>query len=89
MNSTVYLRWKAALSAAARQTLTVRWRETLRALRAAQLEYRELYSAHQTDIRALRKAAQRIHDLEQLRTVLAGELDGKPACPAGLPSRPQ
>jgi hypothetical protein len=38
-----------------------------------------LYSAHEVDIQVLRKTAQRIHDLTQLRIVLAGEIGGKPA----------
>ena len=76
---TIQSRWQAALSAAARQTLSVRWRTTTTALRAAQLEYRSLYSAEEIDIRALRKAAQRIHDLEQLRSALESDLGGRPA----------
>ena len=72
-------RWHTALSAASRQTLAVRWRTTTNALRAAQLEYRSLYSASEIDIRALRKAAQRIHDLEQLRNALERDLGGSPA----------
>lgn len=76
---TIQSRWHAALSAAAQQTLSVRWRTTTSALRAAQLEYRSLYSADKLDIRALRKAAQRIHDLEQLRNALEGDLGGRPA----------
>ena len=56
-------RWQAALSAAARGTLAVRWGNTVNALRAAQLEYRSLYSADAIDIQALRKAAKRIYDL--------------------------
>ncbi len=79
MTIDVHSRWKAALSAAARRTLAARWQTTIRALRAAELEYRALYSAHEIDIQALRKTAQRIHDLEQLRAVLAGEFGGKPA----------
>jgi len=72
--STHTLRWRAALSQAARDSLTARWRSTLEALQAARLEHRSLYAAAATDVRALRKAAQRIHDLEQLRAVLAREL---------------
>ena len=72
-------RWKAALTDPTRESLSVRWRTATSALRAAELEYRSLYAADEVDIRALRKAAQRIHDLEQLRSVLAGELGGKPA----------
>ena len=69
------LRWRAALSRAARESLAARWRVTLNALHAAQLEYRTLHAATAIDVRALRKAAQRVHDLEQLRAVLARELD--------------
>jgi hypothetical protein len=59
---------------AARQTLSARWRSTLEALESARLEYRTLHAAARIDVRALRKAAQRVHDLEQLRAVLAREL---------------
>jgi hypothetical protein len=71
------LRWRAALALAARGTLGARWRSTLDALEAARTEYRALRSAAALDIRALRKAAQRVHDLEQLRAVLARELQVK------------
>jgi hypothetical protein len=71
-------RWRAALTQAARQTLAARWRGTLEALDAARLEYRALHGASAIDVRALRKAAQRVHDLEQLRAVLAREL-GSPS----------
>jgi hypothetical protein len=71
---TIAGRWRAALSQAARRTLAARWRITLEALTAAQHEYRALHGAAAVDVRALRKAAQRIHDLERLRTVLAHEL---------------
>ena len=67
-------RWRAALTQAARHTLKSRWRSTLEALDAARVEYRALYRASALDVRALRKAAQRVHDLEQLRSVLAHEL---------------
>ena len=67
-------RWRAALTQAARDTLGARWRSTLEALEAARVEYRALYRASAVDVRALRKAAQRIHDLEQLSSVLAREL---------------
>jgi hypothetical protein len=59
---------------AARQTLTARWRSTLEALESARREYGALRMSVSLDVRALRKAAQRVHDLEQLRAVLAGEL---------------
>ena len=75
---TTALRWRSALSQAARQTLAARWRGTIEALNTARLEYRALYAAAATDVRALRKAAQRVHDLEQLRAVLQRELAGTP-----------
>jgi len=62
------------LTQAARHTLKSRWRSTLEALEAARVEYRALYRASAVDVRALRKAAQRVHDLEQLRSVLAHEV---------------
>ena len=76
---TIHSRWQAAASAAAQQALSVRWRTSVNALWAAQLEYRLLYSAQKIDIRALRKAAQRIHDLEQLRNALERNLGRRPA----------
>ena len=72
--ATVIRRWRAAVSQAARQTLGARWRGTLAALEAARAEYSALHAAAAVDVRAVRKTAQRIHDLEQLRTVLAREL---------------
>ena len=71
---TASARWQAALSRAAHHTLAARWRSTLESLQAARLEYRALHAAASIDVRALRKAAQRVHDLEQLRAVLACEL---------------
>jgi hypothetical protein len=68
------LRWKVALKQAAERTLAARWRSTLESLEAARTEYRALHSSTATDVRALRKAAQRVHDLEQLSSVLAHEL---------------
>jgi hypothetical protein len=68
------VRWRAALTQAARDTLGTRWRNTLEALEAARAEYRALHAVAAVDVRTLRKAAQRIHDLEQLRSVLAHEL---------------
>jgi hypothetical protein len=72
--ATIIGRWRAALSQAARQTPGARWRGTLAALEAARAEYRALHAAAAVDVRAVRKTAQRIHDLEQLRTVLAREV---------------
>jgi hypothetical protein len=67
-------RWRTAVVQAARQTLTARWRSTLDALESARHEYGALRACVTSDVRALRKSAQRIHDLEQLRAVLAREL---------------
>ncbi len=73
-NAATLARWRAAVSQAAQQSLPARWRSTLMALEAARGEHRCLRAASVTDVRALRKAAQRIHDLEQLRAVLAREV---------------
>ena len=67
-------RWRAALTRAAHEALPSRWRSTLAALEAAHAEYGRLYTAEITDVPGLRKAAQRVHDLEQLRVVLAHEM---------------
>ena len=75
--SPTLIRWRTALAQAARHTLGSRWRSTLEALEMARLEYRSLHSAAMVDVRALRKAAQRVHDLEQLCAVLARELQVK------------
>ena len=72
--SSTLVRWRTALAQAARHTLGARWRSTLEALEAARSEYRALHGAAAIDVRALRKAAQRVHDLEQLCAVLAREL---------------
>ncbi len=69
-----FSRWRAALTLAGRQVLTARWRTTLAALESARAEYGRLRSAALTDVRAVRKAAQRVQELEQLRMVLAREL---------------
>lgn len=70
----VPLRWRTAVSRAARQVLAARWRSTLEALEQARVEYARARRAGAIDVRALRKAAQRVHDLEQLRSVLAHDL---------------
>jgi hypothetical protein len=72
--SPTLVRWRAAVAQAARQTLGARWRSTLEALESACLEYRTLRADTAVDVRAVRKAAQRVHDLEQLRAMLAREL---------------
>jgi len=70
-------RWKTAAGQAARRTLAARWLSTIEELRTAREEYRTLHASVAIDVRALRKAAQRVHDLEQLHGVLAREL-GEP-----------
>jgi hypothetical protein len=47
---------------------------TLDALESARHEYGALRTSLTFDVRALRKAARRVHDLEQLRAILAREL---------------
>jgi hypothetical protein len=75
MSQTAILaRWRAAVMQAARQTLKARWRSTLEALAHARAEYAALRAATAIDVRAMRKAAQRVHDLEQMRAVLAHQL---------------
>jgi hypothetical protein len=65
-------RWQtAATHAASGSTLADRWQITTRQWLEAKAEYRALYDAEVTNVSALRKAAQRLHDLGQLRKVLA------------------
>lgn len=65
-------RWQAAATSASSSTMADRWRITTRQWLEAKAEYRALYDAEITNVSALRKAAQRLHDLGQLRKVLAG-----------------
>lgn len=67
-------RWHAAATNASSSTLIDRWQITNRQWLEAKAEYRALYDAEVTDVSALRKAAQRLHDLTQLRKVLASGL---------------
>lgn len=64
-------RWQAAATSASSSTIADRWRITTRQWLEAKAEYRALYDAEITNVSALRKAAQRLHDLGQLRKVLA------------------
>jgi hypothetical protein len=64
-------RWQAAATTACTGTLADRWHITTRQWLEAKAEYRALYDAEVTNVAALRKAAQRLHDLSQLRKVLA------------------
>jgi len=64
-------RWQAAATSASSGTLADRWQITTRQWLEAKAEYRALYDAEVTNVSALRKAAQRLHDLGQLRKVLA------------------
>jgi hypothetical protein len=54
--------------------LAARWRSTVDALSVARADYRRLHTASATDVHAVRKAAQRVQELEELRGVLAREL---------------
>jgi hypothetical protein len=67
-------RWQAAATSASSTTLADRWRITTRQWLEAKAEYLSLYKAEVTNVSALRKAAQRLHDLGQLRNVLASGL---------------
>ena len=67
-------RWQTAATTASTGPLADRWRITTRQWLEAKAEYRALYDAEVTDVSALRKAAQRLHDLGQLRKVLASGL---------------
>jgi hypothetical protein len=70
----ILARWRSAVMQAARLTLKARWRSTFEALARARSEYAALRAAAAIDVRAMRKAAQRVHDLEQMRAVLAHQL---------------
>ncbi|HEX4387785.1 MAG TPA: hypothetical protein VH109_04085 [Steroidobacteraceae bacterium] len=70
----VPIRWRTALGHAASRVLAARWRSTVQALHEARADYALLRLASVFDVRASRKAAQRVYDLEQLRAVLAHEL---------------
>jgi len=65
-------RWQTAATSASGATISDRWQITTRQWLEAKAEYRALYDAEVTNVSALRKAAQRLHDLGQLRKVLAG-----------------
>ena len=64
-------RWQAAATTASTVTVADRWQITTRQWLEAKAEYRALYDAEITDVSALRKAAQRLHDLTQLRKALS------------------
>lgn len=67
-------RWQAAATTASSSTLADRRQITNRQWLEARAEYRALYDAEVTNVSALRKAAQRLHDLGQLRKALASGL---------------
>jgi hypothetical protein len=60
--------------APAQGPLARRYASTLEALNGARESYRMLRSQEAVDVRALRKAAKQVYDLEQLQAVLAREL---------------
>jgi hypothetical protein len=60
--------------AVAQGPLARRYTSTIESLTAAREAYRLLRSQTAVDVRALRKAAKQVYDLEQLQAVLAREL---------------
>ena len=71
-------RWQAAMASAARSALAVRWHTMTENLLIARAEYLSLLEAEPTDVLRLRKAAQRLHDLQQQCGVLTRELQTQP-----------
>lgn len=71
-------RWKTAMASAAQSTLAVRWRVVSASWLTARAEYIALLEAEVTDVSALRKASQRLHDLQQQCGVLSRELQEQP-----------
>ena len=67
-----YRVWRATAHHFALRRIDDRWQITTRQWLEAKAEYRALYDAEVTNVSALRKAAQKLHDLGQLRKVLAG-----------------
>jgi hypothetical protein len=67
-------RWQTAAISGSGTTLADRWQITTRQWLQAKAEYRALYDAEVTNVSALRKAAQKLHDLGELRKVLASGL---------------
>lgn len=63
---------------AAQSTLADRWQRISDEWSRAQVEYRNQFDAERVNIAALRKAAQRMHDLEQQRYALTWELERLP-----------
>jgi hypothetical protein len=69
-------RWRATVTQAARQVLLARWRSTPEALEAPVPSTRACTLPRLSTCARCAKAAQRVHELEQLRTILAYELHG-------------
>jgi hypothetical protein len=67
-------RWKATVVAAAHSALAARWHILSEDLIVARAEYLALLDAEMTDVSALRRAAQRLHDLQQDCNVLTRQL---------------
>jgi len=67
-------RWKNTMVAAAQNALAVRWHIVTEDLLMARAEYLALLEAEITDVSAVRKAAQRLHDLQLQCGVLTREL---------------
>ena len=67
-------RWQLAVTAAARQVLTARWRHALECLELARAEQAQLRASPCFRDAATRRAARHIGQLERLHAALAGEL---------------
>ena len=67
-------RWKNTVVAAARDALAARWHMVTEELLIARAEHLAQLEAGVTDVSALRRAAQRLHDLQQQCGVLTREL---------------
>ena len=73
-----FSRWQAHALAAAESTLAIRWRLVNEEWLTAKADYYGQLHREFVDIRALRKSAKRLHDLQQQRGVLARELEELP-----------
>ena len=67
-------RWKDTVVAAAQDALAVRWHIVTEELLMARAEYLALLEAERPNVSAVRRAAQRLHDLQQQCGVLTREL---------------
>lgn len=71
-------RWRIAALTAAKSTLVVRWRMATEEWLAARGEYLALLDAERTNVPALRRAAQKLQELQEQCGVLTRELQEQP-----------